>query len=118
MTWQCLYVMTWHFECLLVYINPFLQFFFDGFQMVSNYYYVLQLCDDVALFSPFSADGVLTWHFMGLLSFFDPPRHDSKETLAALHANGVNVKMITGEQQWWVVKVVGNNLVGNKSGGQ
>lgn len=36
------------------------------------------------------------WEFVGLLSLFDPPRHDSAETIRrALHL-GVNVKMITG----------------------
>jgi H+-transporting ATPase len=36
------------------------------------------------------------WQFVGLLSVFDPPRHDSAETIRrALHL-GVNVKMITG----------------------
>ncbi|CAJ2637773.1 unnamed protein product [Trifolium pratense] len=38
------------------------------------------------------------WQFVGLLSVFDPPRHDSAETIRrALHL-GVNVKMITGDQ--------------------
>ncbi|KAL2502135.1 ATPase 2 [Forsythia ovata] len=38
------------------------------------------------------------WQFVGLLSLFDPPRHDSAETIRqALHL-GVNVKMITGDQ--------------------
>ncbi|WOK96283.1 plasma membrane ATPase 4-like [Canna indica] len=38
------------------------------------------------------------WQFLGLLSLFDPPRHDSSETIRrALHL-GVNVKMITGDQ--------------------
>lgn len=36
--------------------------------------------------------------FVGLLPLFDPPRHDSAETIRrALHL-GVNVKMITGDQ--------------------
>ncbi|WOL06428.1 plasma membrane ATPase isoform X2 [Canna indica] len=39
-----------------------------------------------------------TWQFIGLLPLFDPPRHDSAETIRqALHL-GVNVKMITGDQ--------------------
>ncbi|XP_027168354.1 plasma membrane ATPase 4-like [Coffea eugenioides] len=38
------------------------------------------------------------WVFVGLLPLFDPPRHDSGETIKrALHL-GVNVKMITGDQ--------------------
>ncbi|KAK3025119.1 hypothetical protein RJ639_043901 [Escallonia herrerae] len=38
------------------------------------------------------------WTFCGLLPLFDPPRHDSAETIRrALHL-GVSVKMITGDQ--------------------
>ncbi|CAJ1951373.1 unnamed protein product [Sphenostylis stenocarpa] len=38
------------------------------------------------------------WEFVGVLPLFDPPRHDSAETIRrALHL-GVNVKMITGDQ--------------------
>ncbi|XVE89177.1 hypothetical protein DITRI_Ditri19aG0129600 [Diplodiscus trichospermus] len=38
------------------------------------------------------------WQFLGILPLFDPPRHDSAETIRrALHL-GVNVKMITGDQ--------------------
>ncbi|XP_074325063.1 plasma membrane ATPase 4 isoform X2 [Apium graveolens] len=38
------------------------------------------------------------WVFVGILPLFDPPRHDSAETIRrALHL-GVNVKMITGDQ--------------------
>jgi H+-transporting ATPase len=37
------------------------------------------------------------WQLVGLLPLFDPPRHDSAETIRrALHL-GVNVKMITGK---------------------
>lgn len=37
------------------------------------------------------------WHMVGLLTFLDPPRHDTKETIhRALHY-GVEVKMITGD---------------------
>ncbi|XP_078433830.1 plasma membrane ATPase 4-like [Wolffia australiana] len=39
-----------------------------------------------------------SWEFLALLPLFDPPRHDSAETIRrALHL-GVNVKMITGDQ--------------------
>ncbi|XP_047074807.1 plasma membrane ATPase-like [Lolium rigidum] len=38
------------------------------------------------------------WQFLAVLPLFDPPRHDSAETIRrALHL-GVNVKMITGDQ--------------------
>ena len=35
---------------------------------------------------------------MGLLPLFDPPRHDSAETIRRALELGVNVKMITGDQ--------------------
>ncbi|WJX28158.1 Plasma membrane ATPase 4 [Trifolium repens] len=38
------------------------------------------------------------WQFVGLLSVFDPPRHDSAETIRRALLLGVNVKMITGDQ--------------------
>lgn len=37
------------------------------------------------------------WQFIGLLSLFDPPRHDSAETIRRALNLGVNVKMITGK---------------------
>ncbi|XP_057417620.1 ATPase 8, plasma membrane-type-like [Lotus japonicus] len=39
-----------------------------------------------------------TWVFVGLLPLFDPPRHDSAETIRRALDLGVNVKMITGDQ--------------------
>jgi magnesium-transporting ATPase (P-type) len=36
------------------------------------------------------------WQFIGLLPLFDPPRHDSAETIRRALVLGVNVKMITG----------------------
>ncbi|KAI4355804.1 hypothetical protein L6164_004543 [Bauhinia variegata] len=38
------------------------------------------------------------WQFVGLLPLFDPPRHDSAETIRRALGLGVNVKMITGDQ--------------------
>ncbi|XP_070033138.1 ATPase 9, plasma membrane-type-like [Nicotiana tomentosiformis] len=38
------------------------------------------------------------WEFVGLLPLFDPPRHDSAETIRKALELGVNVKMITGDQ--------------------
>ncbi|CAL9052306.1 unnamed protein product, partial [Musa banksii] len=37
------------------------------------------------------------WQFVGLLPLFDPPRHDSAETIRRALNLGVNVKMITGK---------------------
>ncbi|CAA6659639.1 unnamed protein product [Spirodela intermedia] len=39
-----------------------------------------------------------SWEFVGLLPLFDPPRHDSAETIRRALNLGVNVKMITGDQ--------------------
>ncbi|KAI3687211.1 hypothetical protein L1987_80905 [Smallanthus sonchifolius] len=38
------------------------------------------------------------WEFIGLLPLFDPPRHDSAETIKRALDLGVSVKMITGDQ--------------------
>ncbi|KAI5083900.1 hypothetical protein GOP47_0000069 [Adiantum capillus-veneris] len=38
------------------------------------------------------------WLFCGLMPLFDPPRHDSAETIRRALNLGVNVKMITGDQ--------------------
>ncbi|CAK9136837.1 unnamed protein product [Ilex paraguariensis] len=38
------------------------------------------------------------WQLVGLLALFDPPRHDSAETIKRALNLGVNVKMITGDQ--------------------
>merc|ERR1712178_74135 len=37
------------------------------------------------------------WKMMGLLTFLDPPRPDTKETVRLAKVNGVAVKMITGD---------------------
>jgi len=38
------------------------------------------------------------WQFLGMLPLFDPPREDSKETIATAARMGVRVKMVTGDQ--------------------
>ncbi|XP_066375941.1 ATPase 2, plasma membrane-type-like [Miscanthus floridulus] len=38
------------------------------------------------------------WQFLAVLPLFDPPRHDSAETIHRALNLGVNVKMITGDQ--------------------
>eukprot|EP00596_Hydrurales_sp_CCMP1899_P000338 CAMPEP_0119040160 /NCGR_PEP_ID=MMETSP1177-20130426/10002_1 /TAXON_ID=2985 /ORGANISM="Ochromonas sp, Strain CCMP1899" /LENGTH=917 /DNA_ID=CAMNT_0007004925 /DNA_START=408 /DNA_END=3161 /DNA_ORIENTATION=- len=37
------------------------------------------------------------WELLGLLTFLDPPRHDTKETIRRAILYGVDVKMITGD---------------------
>jgi H+-transporting ATPase len=43
-----------------------------------------------------SEDGT-TWHFLGILPLYDPPRPDAAETIADAQARGIEVKMITGD---------------------
>jgi len=38
------------------------------------------------------------WKFLGVLPLFDPPREDSKSTIATAIQMGVKVKMVTGDQ--------------------
>ena len=38
------------------------------------------------------------WQFLGILPLFDPPREDSKSTIATAREMGINVKMVTGDQ--------------------
>jgi H+-transporting ATPase len=42
------------------------------------------------------ADGA--WQFLGVLPLFDPPREDSKATIATAEQMGIKVKMVTGDQ--------------------
>ncbi|GAM19113.1 hypothetical protein SAMD00019534_022880 [Acytostelium subglobosum LB1] len=39
-----------------------------------------------------------TWEFTGLIPLFDPPRHDTEDTIKRALEMGVRVKMITGDQ--------------------
>jgi H+-transporting ATPase len=38
------------------------------------------------------------WQFLGVLPLFDPPREDSKATIATAARMGIKVKMVTGDQ--------------------
>jgi len=44
------------------------------------------------------ASGNGSWQFLGVLPLFDPPRPDSKETIATAEALGIDIKMVTGDQ--------------------
>ena len=39
-----------------------------------------------------------TYNFAALLTFLDPPRPDTKDTIHEAYAYGIDVKMITGDQ--------------------
>jgi H+-transporting ATPase len=44
------------------------------------------------------AEGDGAWQFLGVLPLSDPPRPDSKETIATAGRLGIDVKMLTGDQ--------------------
>jgi H+-transporting ATPase len=44
------------------------------------------------------ADRLGRWQFLGVLPLYDPPREDSKATIATAKAMGIQVKMVTGDQ--------------------
>lgn len=46
------------------------------------------------------------WKFIGLMPLFDPPRHDSAETIRRALNLGVNVKMITGEHMCLMFRIL------------
>lgn len=39
------------------------------------------------------------WVFMGIMALFDPPREDSKSTIQMARDMGIEVKMVTGDQE-------------------
>lgn len=43
-------------------------------------------------------DAAGAWQLLGMLSLFDPPREQAKQTIAAARAMGVSIKMVTGDQ--------------------
>lgn len=44
-----------------------------------------------------SRDQGESWTLLGILSLFDPPRDDSRETIQKAYAHGVDIKMVTGD---------------------
>jgi H+-transporting ATPase len=38
------------------------------------------------------------WQFLGVIPLYDPPREDSKDTIATAQHMGIDVKMVTGDQ--------------------
>ncbi|KAG0854267.1 hypothetical protein G6F17_006498 [Rhizopus arrhizus] len=57
--------------------------------------------------------GSENWELVGLLSFIDPPRNDSAETLAECQRFGISVKMITGDQRVIAQEVAGRLGMGH-----
>jgi len=53
------------------------------------------------------------WHITGMLTFLDPPRDDTKATIAKSQAYGVPVRMITGDNILIAKKTCRDLLMGN-----
>lgn len=53
------------------------------------------------------------WHITGMLTFLDPPRDDTKETIARAQAYGVPVRMITGDHILIAKKTCRDLAMGN-----
>ncbi len=50
-----------------------------------------------------------SWHFVGLIPLFDPPREDSQKAMAEATSKGISVKMVTGDNTA-VAKYISNLL--------
>ena len=48
-----------------------------------------------------------SWRFQGVLPLYDPPREDSRTTIATAQQMGVSVKMVTGDQ-----RAIGREIAG------
>jgi H+-transporting ATPase len=63
-------------------------------------------------------DNINEWEFLGLLTFLDPPRPDTLQTIKDAHRYGVAVKMITGDHLLIAketarrLEMVGSNIIG------
>ena len=52
------------------------------------------------------------WTFLGVLSLFDPPREDSAETIQRANKYGIQVKMVTGDNQSIAKQIAGKLKLG------
>ncbi|WP_363351946.1 plasma-membrane proton-efflux P-type ATPase [Methylocystis echinoides] len=54
------------------------------------------------------------WRFLGFIPLYDPPRADSKETIARAEAYGVRVKMVTGDDVAIAQQIAGDLGLGTR----
>ena len=59
-----------------------------------------------------SDDDGVSWQFLGILSLFDPPRVDSKDTIIEAQNHGIEVKMVTGDHQAIASEIAGQLNLG------
>ena len=65
-----------------------------------------------------SFDDGKSWTLLGYISLLDPPRHDTAHTIAEAQAQGIDVKMITGDQRAIAIETarrleLGTNILGS-----
>lgn len=60
------------------------------------------------------SDDQSIWQFLGLVSLYDPPRADSKETIAQASQYGVDIKMVTGDDVAIAREISGQLGLGKK----
>ena len=61
-----------------------------------------------------SEDDGKTWSFLGIIPMFDPPRADSKETIARAMQYGLQVKMVTGDDTAIAAEISGQLGLGTR----
>ena len=49
------------------------------------------------------------WRFLGLVPLFDPPRDDAAETIAAAKRMGLQVRMVTGDNDAIAREIAGSS---------
>ncbi len=54
-----------------------------------------------------------TWHYLGLLPLFDPPRDDSAATIAEAESLGLDIRMVTGDHAAIAKEIAGKLKLGN-----
>ncbi|WP_308390014.1 plasma-membrane proton-efflux P-type ATPase [Acidithiobacillus sp. AMEEHan] len=59
-----------------------------------------------------SDDDGASWQFLGILSLFDPPRVDSKDTIIEAQKHGIEVKMVTGDHRAIASEIAGQLNLG------
>ncbi len=55
-----------------------------------------------------------TWSFLGIIALYDPPREDSAETIDRARRYGVEVKMVTGDNQAIAKQIAGDLGLGTE----
>ncbi len=58
------------------------------------------------------SDAAGAWHYLGLLSLFDPPRDDSAATIAEMRGLGLDIRMVTGDHVAIAKEIAGTLALG------